>query len=291
MSNKTTAKDGTPPKFGSKPTAKAGTPPKVGSTFTYMVELSDGKTEVYTSRSKEAFAANLLKKFNCEHISHKVGGARLPAFSGFKPNGHYLVPLGLLETTFENLSKKIPDINRFAEAFDGNADLPTGNPNYYPVIICSIDNTGVNLTFTFRDAKGDNVHIILKLDQAEAGFNIREIELWTLVNGGYTAFTINIDPEIFDFTALLTKEQVLDLCFSFLGELMLLKIFDFFLDTNGEAPYDRSALFKLYLKRNAREFTIKYNKRARTFTIGSKDGHRIGNNQYGHITHALKLVK
>lgn len=296
MSNKKTANAGTP---GSKP----------AKTLPYTFESSDADVFENTFELRKGLYAFFLQSsntqptFDTKEIVPKVGMRGPMPSSEFISNGVYQVPINFLKRIFKDLSPKFPEIARFATGFQRNDrgfyDLTRGNSNY-PSINSSFPTTGgVKLTFTFTDAKGCNMHIIAMLRQAGDLFNIFNIELWALVNGDYTAFAINIDSTIFNFSALLTKEQVLNLCFSFLGELMVLKFADFFVGMKGEAPYDKQALLKLYLRRISRRYTFKFDKVARTITIGLRARCRIGYKEYHeqcreqcrHIIQALKLAK
>ena len=278
-------------------TTKAGTP-----------SGNPEKTLTYKFKSREALCAFFLQKFNTElifdtkEISQKpvpeVGMRRLIPSLEFISNEVYPVHINFLKRVFKEFSQKFPEMAGFAKGFQKNDrgfyDLTRGNSNF-PCINSSFPTTGgVKLSFTITDPRDKNVHIIAILRQVGDRYNIEDIKLWACVNGDYTAFTINIEPTIFDFSALLTKEQVLNLCFSFLGELMVLKFADFFVDMKGEALYDKLTLLKLYLRRISRRYTFKFDKIARTFTIGLRARGRIGYKEYHeqgrHIIQALMLV-
>jgi hypothetical protein len=258
-------------------------PDLVSEKYTY--ESADGKT--HTFDSKITLCAFLPMLVSPPKTAKKARQGPPPSLD-FPNNCFFNIPPKDLKKIFDSV-RALTGFEQFASGFkktDGTFDLPQHNGNY-PKIVSRYTTNGVGrLTMTFTDANGQNVHVsVILLQYGDNLFQIGSVEICFFVNDEYTTFTVNIDPKNFDFSVLLTKEQVLNLCFRCLGELMLFNFCDYlvevkrvhrFTDKNGFAgehqyiPYDKRSLMELFLTRICRKYTIKFDELARTFAIRLK---------------------
>jgi len=190
----------------------------------------------------------------------------------FRQNGVYPADRESLKKIFEKLFKKHPELARFGNGFgnigEGDSSLifPEGNGNW-PSVNSSYDCK--RLTYTFDDAEGNNVFIEATLKEDRDLYKIAEVKVFFRICGMSISFRVNFAPGLFDFSAQLNKEQVLNLCFRSLDVLMFVRFADYF-DMKDDAKYDKAAVFKFYLKRISRMFTIEIDTENLTITLSKK---------------------
>ena len=120
------------------------------------------------------------------------------------------------------------------------------------------------------DVKRNLVYITVTFPKDGAYYYVSKVEFSVRVDGENQKFTIDIDESLFSAGFKLTKKQVLNLVFSCLGELALLRFFDYFVDTRREDGYCKLSIINEFVRRISKQFEISFDKRARKITIGKR---------------------
>ena len=189
--------------------------------------------------------------------------------------GYHPIPGKSLKRLFKGVVRLNPDLKRFSQYFkpdrsNGFHVLTQGNSNY-PSAYCSADefeNSVIN--YQFNDSKRSTVYISVTFPKDGDYYYVPKVEFIARVDGENQVFTIDIDNSLFNVGFRLTKKEVLNLFFSCLGELALIRFFDHFVDSKLQGPYDKMSILYRYVKRISEKFEISFDKESRKINIGKK---------------------
>ena len=190
--------------------------------------------------------------------------------------GCYPFPQRLLKNLFYRALKKDRKLRVFLQYFkipEGESFhvLPQGNSNYLD-IYCTADELGnLVISHQFMDAKSKLVYVTVTFPKDGVHYYVPKVEFIARVDGVNQVFTIDIDESLFSAGFKLTKKQVLNLVFSRLGELALIRFFDYFVDTRREKDYQKSKILSRFMVTEFRKYDITYDIPTKTFFIKPKD--------------------
>ena len=197
--------------------------------------------------------------------------------------GSYPIPAYFLRELFKRAILQDPNLWVFLKYFkipEGEAFhvLTQGNSNY-PDIYCTADESGnLVINYQFMDVKRSLVYVTVTFPKDGVHYYVPKVEFIVRVAGENQIFTIDIDKSLFSAGFKLTKKQVLNLVFSCLGELALLRFFDYFVDTGllkkedfeKKEVYDKQSIINRFVRRISEQFEISFDRRARKITIGKR---------------------
>lgn len=189
--------------------------------------------------------------------------------------GSYPIPAYFLRKLFKRAILQDPNLWVFLKYFkipEGEAFhvLTQGNSNY-PDIYCTSDEHGnLVINYQFMDVKRNLVYVTVTFPKDGEYYYVPKVEFFVRVDGENQIFTINIDESLFSAGFKLTKKQVLNLVFSCLGELALLRFFDYFVDTRRENGYHKISIINRFVRRISEKFEISFDRRARKITVGKR---------------------
>jgi hypothetical protein len=211
------------------------------------------------------------------------------------PDGFHEMNAKSLRQLFNKLCRRNPELNRFRKYFKkdpitGFYLLDQSNMNY-PSAHCSTDSNGnQTLSYQFNDAKGHAVYVAITFPKdGEYYYFPSSFEFRVYVNGEYESYSMKVD----DCYVELTKEQVLDMFFRFLGELVLIRFLDFFVDMGYETPYDKLSIINTYFRKLSKEFNMSFDKKAKKITVNSRKPSARRTSLQHLIAHrvVMKIVK
>jgi hypothetical protein len=195
----------------------------------------------------------------------------------FSSNAYYSINTKLLKMLFKKALKQDPNLWVFQKHFKipkGKVfhDLTQGNSNF-PNIYCTSDKFGnVFVNYQFKDAKSNLVYITVSFSKnGDDCYSVSTVSFISRVNHSNEQFTIDIDKSLFVTGTNNTKDQVLNMVFSYLGELSLIMFFDYFVDTHRENDYNKSKILSRYMEQYFCECDITYDTSIKTFFVKPKN--------------------
>lgn len=185
-------------------------------------------------------------------------------------SGCYPFPKRLLKNFFYRALKKDSKLRFFrkyfktSEAFDV---LKQGDDNY-PYIYCTSDENGnLFMNYQFENVKGNLIYVEITFPKDGDYYYVPTVKF--IVN--QEEFTIDIAHSFFSADFKLTKEQVLNSIFSYLGELALIRFLDYFVNTRRENDYNKRKILSKFMVKYFRYYDITYDIPTKTFFIKPND--------------------